>query len=433
MEFIETNNVILVLVLVVLAICFISSVRTQKKEAFSDYIDLEKFNDQSQLNKIEDGVGDIRKDLSEYQKDQQDMSKFALKSQVKPPALCKVNEAIDKDNYISKAAASKDSCPVPVDYDSSKYILKSVAQKPQSCPSCPTLDYSKYVLKSTLPVDRKCAACICPKVKVSAGLCRKCPKPNPCPAVTPCPQVNCPAPKACPPQRECAACPAKEACPPKICPPCDAIPSTTPCPKCCDRDVVKILRKEIYVDQNGNPIKSNEVLNDGVAQGGYTSAYTAPNAKVSNSPVAQNMVRATNPATNSAANSALPTPFGPSSSDVDSETTPTKSLNDNQAINSWMASLVGTQGSGLTTPAPTLSSNDTGSNSLSGSLEDQSNANNDDTQTGFPASTESPIVQNYDVAQEKATQKKCKGNPFNHEFKQFGVYGRGQNNNTAEF
>lgn len=431
MEFIKSNYVILVLVLVVVGICFISSVKTQKREAFSDYINLEKFNADSQLSSIEDGVSDIKKNLEDYQKEQQDMSKFVYKSELKPQSVCKVNDAIDKDNYISKTLASKDSCPVPPDYDPSKFIAKSVAEKPRSCPACPTLDHDLYVLKSTLPVDRKCPDCKCPKVQVSAGLCKKCPPPPKCPPPQPCPQVKCPAPKACPPPPSCPACPQREECPPKICPPCDAIPQTTPCPKCCDRDVVKVLQKTVYVDQNGNQIKSDEVLNDAsktdIAEGGYTNMYTSPNATVSNSPVAQ-----TRPQTNNTPNTALPTPQGPSSSNDGLEPTPTN----NQMQNSWLLDLLNTtstSGSGLATPAPTLSSVDYGSNTLSGSLEDQSNADNYDVYTSFPTPTERPIIQNYNVAQENETQKKCTSNAFNHEFQQFGVYGRNHSNNVATY
>ena len=71
------------------------------------------------------------------------------------------------------------------------------------------IDYSKYVLKSSIPPPQKCPPCICPKVKVSAGLCKTCPPPPKCPAPAPCPTVNCPEPKACPPEKYC---PAPKAC-----------------------------------------------------------------------------------------------------------------------------------------------------------------------------------------------------------------------------
>ena len=42
----------------------------------------------------------------------------------------------------------------------------------------PVLNYQilkDYVLKSTIPPVQKCPACVCPKVKVSAGMCKECP------------------------------------------------------------------------------------------------------------------------------------------------------------------------------------------------------------------------------------------------------------------
>lgn len=439
MEFIESNSVILALVLIVLVICFISSVRTQKKEAFSDYINLERFNDQKQLNKIEEGVQEIQKDLKDYQ----DMSKYELKSEKKPQEPCRVNAAVDRDNYISKTQASKDTCPVPDDYDPNKYILKTLAQKPQSCPACPTIDHNKYVLKSTLPVDKKCPDCHCPKVKVSAGLCRKCPKCPTCPPPKPCPVAKCPEPKPCPPQKECPKCPEPKQCPVKICPACPTIPPIpegTPCPKCCDREVIKLLKKTIYVDQNGNQIKSDESVetvptkkhrvNVRRMKNHYSTNYTTPNATTSNSPVAQNTMDP------SKQNASLPSPAGTASSsgehesDQDRKQAAQQEAQANSQMNSWLGSLIG---QGLATPAPTPSSQGAMSTSLSGSLEDQSNADSDLPYTQFPDPTEDPLVQTYNVQNEQQKQRKCKGSPFNHEFKQFGVYGRNQNNDVSAY
>ena len=106
------------------------------------------------------------------------------------------------------------------------------------CPAHP--DLTNYVLKSTIPSKQDCPACICPKVKVNAGLCREpskeeclkntevlkdapCPKPEPCPEPVCPPQQPCPDPdptvwikrselppdwnKKCPPPKECSPCP----------------------------------------------------------------------------------------------------------------------------------------------------------------------------------------------------------------------------------
>ena len=40
-------------------------------------------------------------------------------------------------------------------------------------------DIKDYVLKTTIPPVQKCPSCVCPKVKVSAGMCKKCPEEQP--------------------------------------------------------------------------------------------------------------------------------------------------------------------------------------------------------------------------------------------------------------
>ena len=257
-------NVILVIVLVVVVLSLISlfmqptPMSKQNIERFSgDLINLEKFA------VTDNNVAQIKTDLTDIKKNMAsgypDMSKYALKSELPPTTLCRVVDAVDKDSYVSKSDSSSLNklvkCPVPANYNPNDYISKTAALQPQLCPECPTIDTSKYVLKSTLPPAQKCPDCKCPQVKVSAGLCQKCPPPPKCPEPKPCPVVECPQPKPCPPQQECPACPPKEACPPKICPPCPVIPTPTECPKCCDRDVIKILKKTVYVDQNGKEIK----------------------------------------------------------------------------------------------------------------------------------------------------------------------------------
>jgi hypothetical protein len=412
MEFIETNKVIMALVFGVIIICVISSMKTIKTEGFSDYIDVEKFNDDSaaQLNSIKTiktGVENIQAKL----KDGQDMSKYALKSEMKPQPICRVQDAIDKDNYISKTAAVKDTCPVPPDYDASKYILKSAAEKPQSCPSCPTLDTSKYVLKSTLPVSQKCPDCKCPKVSVTAGLCKSAPKCPPCPAPSRCPEVKCPEIKPCPPPVPCPACPAPVACPPKICPPCPVM-EEKPCPSCCEQNAAK--------NQTGaTPAPTKPLSDQDLAR---STAYSTPNATVSTSPIQLTSKNNTTPTTLIAESSM-------DGDDLVAAPLPTKQVVNN---NSWLNAFF-TSNKNVREPAPTMNpiniNGVAGSTTLSGSLEDQSNADNGATNSMFPRTTEPPLVQNYSVKQEK--ERKCNkgdnGVPFNHEFKQFGIYGRNDN------
>jgi len=150
---------------------------------------------------------------------------------------------IDRNDYVKKTnieraarSAARQYCPVPPDYDPSQYIKKTEIDTEIRCPKMP--DLKDYVLKSTIPPATKCPPCICPKVNVSAGFCKKCPdpkeicpKPEPCNTdqcrnVIKCPTpvpppvqepLKCPPPQACPKQQPC---PKVERCPPNISPKC---------------------------------------------------------------------------------------------------------------------------------------------------------------------------------------------------------------------
>ncbi len=254
-------NIVTVLIIIIVVISFLSIVMQPNSskaqvEGFKDLINLEKFSpDDADIAAIKASLSDIQKNMTNGYPD---MSKYAFKSEIPPTTTCRVTDAVDKDAYLPKTEVEKLSkCPVPMDYDPSRYILKSIAQQPQLCPECPTLDQSKYVLKSTLPPTQKCPDCKCPQVKVSAGLCQKCPPPPKCPEPKPCPVVECPPPKPCPPQQECPACPPKEACPPKICPPCP-VPETPTLPP--GRANVVTIYRTVNVDQNGKVLNSSDSL-----------------------------------------------------------------------------------------------------------------------------------------------------------------------------
>jgi hypothetical protein len=195
-----------------------------------------------------------------------DLSRYALKSEVVPGAngRCIVASAEDRDKYISKSDLPDPSPKV----DLSKYVLKSSIPPEKICPPQKEIDYSKYVLKSSLPPPQKCPPCICPKVKVSAGLCQKCPPPPKCPPPQPCDQAKCP---------EVQPCPASPLC---------------PAPKACPHEKAKtfydvkyikvptVITKTITVDSYGN------VLNQKVqTEAGATDVYAtnSPNASESSS------------------------------------------------------------------------------------------------------------------------------------------------------
>ena len=137
-----------------------------------------------------------------------DLSKYALKSEILPDSMtkCTVVKAEDRDKYIHKSDIPDPGPKI----DLNKYVLKSSIPPEKVCPPQKEIDYSKYVLKSSLPPAQKCPPCICPKVKVSAGLCKKCPPPPKCPPPQPCGEVKCPEPKPCP---DAGRCPEPEPCP----------------------------------------------------------------------------------------------------------------------------------------------------------------------------------------------------------------------------
>lgn len=112
--------------------------------------------------------------------------------------------------------------------DMSKYILKTEIPSQKKCP-----EMDNYVLKTNILPRKKCPDCVCPKVNVSAGLCKKCPPPPKCPPCKRCPKPTCPEPKPCPEIR-CPIprpCPPEKKCPkPKSCPPQKVCPAPAPCP-----------------------------------------------------------------------------------------------------------------------------------------------------------------------------------------------------------
>ena len=197
-----------------------------------------------------------------------DMSKYVLKSTVE-----RTQQKPDMSQYILKSSCPRQKeCPV---INRDEWIRKSELPPNwnKQCPEQP--DLTNYVLKTTIPPTQKCPPCVCPKVKINAGLCREpnkddcvkagvledaCPKPKPCPTPQcppqkecpkiepppPCPRpppVKCPEPKCAP----CPQCPKEGKCPePTRCPP------AQDCPKCYD---VKYLKVPVVKSE---PIKKPE-------------------------------------------------------------------------------------------------------------------------------------------------------------------------------
>lgn len=200
----------------------------------------------NELNTLRDENDKLKKYMKVHglypQSPNTDLSKYILKSSIQPPEKC-----ADMSQYVLKSSIPPPiRCPV-INRDEWVRKTELPANWNKDCPKQP--DLTNYVLKSTIPPTQKCPPCICPKIKVNAGLCRKpnkedcvkagvldeaCPKPKPCPLpkTTPCPRP--PPPPKCP-ELKCPECPTTGKCPePERCPP------TQDCPKCYDVKYLKV-------------------------------------------------------------------------------------------------------------------------------------------------------------------------------------------------
>ena len=169
------------------------------------------------------------------------------------------NSSNNLNNYVRKTdieraarASAREYCPVNPDYNPSDFIKKSEIDFQAQCPKMP--DLKDYVLKTTIPPIQKCPSCVCPKVKVSAGMCKECPEPkNNCPKPEPCGFEQCKDVIKCGPGNKpinCPKCPSPQPCPKPIekvcpafeipeanvkCPPPQPCPMPNPCPNDKDR------------------------------------------------------------------------------------------------------------------------------------------------------------------------------------------------------
>ena len=152
------------------------------------------------------------------------------------------DDEVDLSEYVSKTdieraarASAREYCPVNPDYNPSDFVKKSEIDFQNQCPKQP--DLKDYILKSTIPPVQKCPSCVCPKVKVSAGMCKKCPEPkNNCPKPEPCGFEQCKDIIKCGPGNKpysCPKCPAPQPCPKpaeKVCPAFEIPKSNIKCP-----------------------------------------------------------------------------------------------------------------------------------------------------------------------------------------------------------
>ena len=174
----------------------------------------------------------VNRDLSALSEEELKATVTAMRERLTKYGLLpeKMMPEIDRNLYVPKSQIP----PAGPRIDMSQYVKKSSIPPEKVCPPQKDIDYSQYVKKSTLPPTQKCPPCIAPKVKVSAGLCKKCPDCPKCPPPTRCPTVTCPEPKPVE-QKE--------------------------CPKCTEIKYIKvptIITRTIIKDKNNNVIEEKE-------------------------------------------------------------------------------------------------------------------------------------------------------------------------------
>jgi len=253
---ININNILLGILGVIIGLCLVLALISKKDQNrvvegfYQDENDALLAGIRTDLDnqsdaELKDTISKLKSRLINYGV-MSDPSQFVRKTELGPDAgRCVVATAEDRDKYVAKS-----SIPPPGPrVDLSQYVKKTAIPPEKICPPQKEIDYSAYVKKSSLPPKQECPPCIAPKVKVSAGLCQKCPACPACPPPKRCPELKCPEPKACP---EAKPCPAPQ--------PCPTVKET----KCAEIKYIKVptvITKIIKVDNNGN-VLSKEVETD---------------------------------------------------------------------------------------------------------------------------------------------------------------------------
>jgi hypothetical protein len=189
-----SKRVIIILLLIGLA-CLVMIV-VNKHNLISLPINHESFQDTPGMDKIQ-------ADISQMSEAELKSTLEAMKARLTKYGLLPgdVEPQIDRSQWVPKSNIP----PAGPRIDMSQYVKKSSIPPEKVCPPQKEIDYSEYVKKSTLPPTQKCPPCISPKVKVSAGLCKKCPPCPSCPPPQRCPELQCPEPKPVP-KVECPKC-----------------------------------------------------------------------------------------------------------------------------------------------------------------------------------------------------------------------------------
>lgn len=217
-----SKRVIIILLLIGLA-CLVMIV-VNKNNLISMPIMHEGFQDTPGMDKIQ-------ADVSQMSEAELKSTLEAMKARLTKYGLLPgdVEPQIDRSQWVPKSNIP----PAGPRIDMSQYVKKSSIPPEKVCPPQKEIDYSEYVKKSTLPPTQKCPPCISPKVKVSAGLCKKCPPCPSCPPPQRCPELQCPEPAPVP---------------------------KVECPKCSEIKYIKvptIITRTIKVDKDDKVISEN--------------------------------------------------------------------------------------------------------------------------------------------------------------------------------
>lgn len=235
------NKVLLFILLCVFIACIVLMVTNNKNTPSHNVVE-GFFSEDPLMEKLNTYFPDITNE-------ERDTMYADLKKELDDTCKSDLEKDFDINNWVPKTNIP----PAGPRIDMSQYIPKSAVPPEKICPPQKEIDYSEYVKKSTLPPAMKCPACISPKVKVSAGLCKKCPPCPACPPPKPCPRVECPEPVPCP---------------------------KVECPKCSEIKYIKvptIITRTIKVDSSNNVV-SEEVEETGNNANTTTTAPSLVNS-----------------------------------------------------------------------------------------------------------------------------------------------------------
>ena len=255
---ISNDNIMLILILVIGIIIITCFNRNQKNEGFGD---LE--NHQKELEtEIQENLGDLSKEdlyktiIALKQKDSNvDTSKFLTIEQhghmnemteAQARQLLEV-ELTDNKEKIDKLETQVNALTSDITLKNEQ--IENVQTEIKDLINNPDIDYSKYILKESIPPVRQCPPCVCPKVSVSAGLCKKCPPPPKCPPPERCPIVKCPVPKPCENKLKCPD--------PKPCPSSPTCPAPRPCkkPETVYKEQIKYIKVPTFISRGDSGTK----------------------------------------------------------------------------------------------------------------------------------------------------------------------------------